>query len=85
MIEKGVASCLLIDALSKDFFCLRAFLKEGGAKKMQREEFGVDEHCCAWLEQWLDFSVGKRSGESKSATSCECCCEDVSEGAQIDG
>lgn len=54
---------------------------------MQREEFGADEHCRAgaWLEQWLDFNVDERSGESKSATSCECCCEDVSEGAQIDG
>jgi len=70
-----VASCLLIDALSKDFFCLRTFLREGGGKKkMGREEFGADEHCRAgaWLEQWLDFNVEKRSGESKSATSCEC-------------
>lgn len=29
--------------------------------------------------------VDKHSGISKSATSCECCCEDVSKGAQLAG
>lgn len=83
----GVESCLLIDALSKDFFCLRTYFEGRSEKKMRREEFGAAEHCQAgaWLEQWLDFNVDKCSEESKSATSCECCCEDVSKGAQLDG
>lgn len=33
MIEMGVASCLVIDALTKDFFCLRTYLKEGGGEE----------------------------------------------------